>query len=47
MVDLGSWSRRMARDIIPIDGISRLIYEHIGVQQTAADWRRTVKPWER
>jgi len=33
MVAFGFWSRRTARDIIPLDGISRLIFEQIGVQQ--------------
>jgi hypothetical protein len=39
MVDFDFWSRRIARDIIPLDGISHLICEHLGVQQTAADGR--------
>ena len=43
LVDFGSWSRYTARDISPIDGISRLIFKHISVQQTATDGRPQAK----
>jgi hypothetical protein len=39
VVDFGFWSRRTARDIIPLDGISPLISKRNGVQQSAADGR--------